>query len=87
LDQARNYLVFQLSPKLAAEIVSYEAFVFTNADVSAVDLKVEEAADTSWPSVADTSTPGDVVELARALFGFGDRVFVCECRWPICPLE
>lgn len=68
-----------LTPEVADEIASYAMVIFLDADASAADLSIEVVEELrSPPALTHFSTPAQIVELSRALFGFEGRAFVCR---------
>lgn len=71
--------VLQLTPELAAEIADYSTVIFLDADASATDLSIDPVLPpASPPSLSHIATPGEIVALSSALFGFRGRAFVCR---------
>jgi Ni,Fe-hydrogenase maturation factor len=68
--------VLQLTPEVAADIARYEAVVFIDADAASALPCMEEARECSPLALTHASSPGEVVALARALFGFEGHAWV-----------
>ena len=74
--------LLQLTPEMAEEMAGYDAVIFMDADVGAIDLSVDPInpidKQRSPPALSHISRPADIVGLARALFGFAGRAFLCR---------
>lgn len=71
--------VLQLTPELAAEIVLYNTVVFIDADINAKQLRIEQVQATPAPSLlTHVARPSEIVALARSLFGFSGRAYICH---------
>ena len=76
--------VVQLTPEVAADIVPYDVVVFIDADVSAAEVDIQEVGShkveqsLARSSLTHTSTPAQIVELAKTLFGFSGRALICQ---------
>jgi hydrogenase maturation protease len=71
--------VLQLTPEIAAEISAYRTVVFVDADSSVGAACVAPVAPVPAPSpLTHASTPAEIVALARVLFGFTGRAYVCH---------
>ncbi len=79
LLDAEARAVFQLRPELAEDIAGYDTVVFIDADAGAEELSIG-AVDDLPPSRLFThvSTPAEIVALARSLFDFSGRAFLCR---------
>jgi Ni,Fe-hydrogenase maturation factor len=76
-SESRSFL--QLTPEVAAEIASYDVVVFIDADVQVGDLSIDEVDESTCPPpLTHAATPGQIVRLARSMFGFGGRALVCR---------
>jgi Ni,Fe-hydrogenase maturation factor len=81
---SRSFL--QLTPETAEDIAGYSAVIFIDSDAGAVDLAIESIDRLpSSPVFSHISSPAQVVQLSRALFGFGGRALLC--RIPVCDLS
>lgn len=70
---------FQLTPEHAAEIAGYDAVVFVDADAEAGQTIVEPLRERQLPpQMTHIWSPAEIVALARALFRFTGRAFVCR---------
>ncbi len=71
--------VLQLTPELASQIAPYDAVIFIDADVSLQAPRMKEIHSTTRASrLTHVSTPHEIVALARALYRFTGRAFVCR---------
>ncbi|HTW65677.1 MAG TPA: hydrogenase maturation protease [Bryobacteraceae bacterium] len=71
--------VMQLTPELAAEIARYDSVIFVDASLSSTEVRMESIANRpSVPQLTHVSTPGEIVALSRALFGFSGRAHACH---------
>jgi hydrogenase maturation protease len=78
----------QLTPEIASECAGYDPVIVIDADVSASVLKLRSLPDgTGMLRKAFTHAPGpeDIVAIARSVFGFRGRAFLC--RIPVSDLE
>lgn len=70
--------VTQLTPEIAAELAGHDPVIFIDADVRATTVEIDPVDErTCGPALTHASTPGEIVALARALFGFAGRAFLC----------
>jgi len=71
--------VFQLTPELAEDLAGAQTVVFIDASVAAAEVMIEpvEAAAGSTP-MSHSLAPPEVVALARVLFGFEGRAWLCH---------
>jgi len=72
--------VLQLTPELAAEIASAESVLFLDADLSSAQPCVEPIPENACrtPPLAHSMSPPEVVALARRLYGFCGKAFLCR---------
>jgi Ni,Fe-hydrogenase maturation factor len=81
--------VMQLTPEVAADIAGYDTVIFIDADVRvgtfcAGTLSIEplDHSDSdpavSPPALTHVVSPAEIVQLSRALFGFGGSAFLCR---------
>jgi len=71
--------VTQLTPEIAAEIANYATVVFVDADVRALDIEIAPVVDELAPSLlTHVLRPSEVVGLARILFGFHGKAYLCR---------
>ena len=70
--------VHQLTPELAWEVARAEAVVFIDADVSAMEPRLEPVGEPHASLLGHAMTPEEVVYLARGLYGFTGEAFVCR---------
>lgn len=71
--------VMQLTPELAAVMPAYRTVVFVDADSGADEAGIRAIDEVAAPSpLTHASTPAQVVALARVLFGFAGRAYVCH---------
>lgn len=78
--------LLQLTPEVAEDIAGYDAVIFIDADAGAADLSIEALEEwSSPPLLTHFSTPAEIVELSRALFGFAGRAILC--RIPVADLS
>ena len=71
--------VHQLTPELAPEIARFSRVVFIDADAGSNALSIEPLrATTPRSPLTHAATPGEVVALAGALFGFAGEAFLCR---------
>ncbi len=70
--------VIQLTPEIAAEIAGHDPVIFIDADAGAERIRIQPVSSTrAHAALTHVSTPAEVVALARALYGFSGRAFVC----------
>ena len=71
--------VLQLTPELAEEIAGYAEVIFIDADAAAEEPRIDPIAG-HIPSVPLThsSSPREIVALARAFYGFSGHAFLCH---------
>ncbi len=78
--------VLQLTPEVAAEIAPYSTVVFVDADVNAQQVRMEPVDAAHAPSaLTHVSRSSEIVALARTLFGFSGRAYIC--RIPVSDLS
>jgi hydrogenase maturation protease len=70
--------MLQLTPEVAEEIAPFALVVFVDASVTAGVPHLEPVAECPESSLTHTCSPGAIVALARALFGFAGRAYVCH---------
>ena len=71
--------VLQLTPELAPELSGFDPVVFIDADVGAGAVKIEACGESgSPPTLSHGTEPASLVALARQLFAFEGRVFLCR---------
>jgi len=71
--------VMQLTPELADEIRSYDVVVFVDAHVNAKLPVIREVNKVLAPfPLTHVASPAEVVAVARALFGFSGKAYVCR---------
>jgi Ni,Fe-hydrogenase maturation factor len=71
--------VLQLAPEIAEEIARYNPVLFIDADVSAKRVRIHPVDSASAaPPLTHVSSPGEIVALARELFGFSGCVYTCH---------
>lgn len=76
---AQSLSVQQLTAELAAEIAPYDRVLFLDADVTAAEVRIEPvSAKTGAAPLSHSSSPGEIVALAAALYGFTGQAFVCR---------
>lgn len=76
----------QLTPEMAELILGYETVVFVDADARGRDLRFDPIEEPPGATaLTHFSSPANVVALARALYGFTGRAFVC--RIPVADLS
>ncbi len=69
----------QLTPETAAEFAGRDHVVFLDADAAAAKVSLEAVRDVCSPaSLTHTLGPREVVALARALYGFAGRAWLCR---------
>jgi hydrogenase maturation protease len=69
----------QLAPEVAEEIAAYATVVFLDADQSAGEVILETVDERpTRRSLTHISSPGEIVVLARALFGFTGEALLCR---------
>lgn len=69
----------QLTPEHAAEIAAYDVVVFVDADAEAGDTVIETLRESQLPpQMTHIWSPAEIVALARALFRFTGRAFICR---------
>lgn len=69
----------QLTPEIAAEIARFDRVIFLDADVRALTLTIEPvAARTPRSPLTHAASPGEIVALSRALFGFTGEAILCR---------
>ncbi len=80
LLDAESLAVFQLTPEVAAHLAGYDTVLFIDADAAVVELKIEPVDESGSPSGVFThsSSPSEIVTLARSLYGFGGQALVCR---------
>ncbi|HUA82507.1 MAG TPA: hypothetical protein VMB85_01515 [Bryobacteraceae bacterium] len=79
VEQMDRRWCFQLTPEHATEIAGYDAVVFIDADTGAGQTMVEPLRESPLPpQVTHLWSPAEIVALARALFRFAGRAFVCR---------
>ncbi len=70
---------FQLMPERAEDLSGFDTVVFVDASVATAEVKLEPVEDASGSTpMSHSLTPGEVVALARALFGFTGRAWLCH---------
>jgi hydrogenase maturation protease len=71
--------VFQLTPELAEDLAGAQTVVFIDASVATAEVALEpvETGAGSTP-MSHSLAPAEVVALARALFGFEGRAWLCH---------
>jgi hydrogenase maturation protease len=67
--------ILQLTPELAADIGDYSEVIFIDADVQASEVELNELRK-AGQAYSHSVGPGEVIELARGLYGFFGRAFV-----------
>jgi hydrogenase maturation protease len=71
--------VFQLTPELAEDFAGKDTAFFIDASVATGEVMLEEVEAGPGPaSISHTLAPADVVALARALYGFTGRAWLCH---------
>ena len=71
--------VQQLMPELAQELTGFGRVVFLDADARCMNLVIEPLpALVSRSPLTHAADAGEIVALARALFGFTGEAFVCR---------
>lgn len=70
--------VLQLTPELAEEIASYNLVVFLDASATATKPRLEPVEPSLRSPLTHVSSPGEIVALARSLFGFDGRAYLCH---------
>jgi hydrogenase maturation protease len=71
--------LIQLTPELAPDIAPYDRVLFLDADASATIPQIEPiAAAPSAPTLSHASSPVEIVHLARALFKFRGKAYICR---------
>jgi len=71
--------VLQLTPEHAAEIASFNLAIFVDADVDALELRIENIrAEESRAPLTHVSTPGQIVAIARNVFAFSGKAYYCR---------
>jgi hydrogenase maturation protease len=71
--------VFQLTPEVAEELAGAGTVVFIDASVAAAEVMLEPvAAGAAASPVSHSLAPWEVVEIARALYGFAGRAWLCH---------
>jgi hydrogenase maturation protease len=71
--------VFQLTPELAEDLAGVETVVFIDASVATDEVMLEAVeAGAGAAAISHTLAPGEVVALAKALFGFDGRAWLCH---------
>jgi hydrogenase maturation protease len=71
--------VLQLTPEIAAEIEGYDSVVFVDADVTVARLTMAPVNESELcPALTHASTPPEIVELSRSLFGFAGTALLCR---------
>ena len=70
--------VLQLTPELAEEIASFELVVFLDASMTATKLHLEPVGPSAGSPLTHFCSPGEIVALARGLFGFAGRAYLCH---------
>ena len=74
--------LIQLSPEVAEEIALFDLVVFLDASATATEPGVEPVAEPARPTSGSPFThvcsPSEIVALARRLFGFSGRAYLCH---------
>lgn len=71
--------VFQLTPELAEDFAGRERVVIIDASLAAQDVMLEPVGPAVAPAaISHTLAPAEVVSLARALYGFQGRAWLCH---------
>jgi len=72
--------LFQLTPEIAEELVGFEVVLFIDADASAAAVSLEPLVSSAVEAAMLThvSRPAEIVVLARILFGFSGRAWLCR---------
>jgi hydrogenase maturation protease len=71
--------VFQLTPELAEELAGAGGVIFIDASVAVSQVTIEPVPEDAGASpLSHSLAPGEVVALARALYGFAGRAWLCH---------
>ncbi|MGP0076067.1 MAG: hypothetical protein ACLPWF_29460 [Bryobacteraceae bacterium] len=70
--------VLQLVPEVAEEIASFDLVVFVDASVTATRPRLEPVGPSAGSPLTHVCSPGEIVALARSLFGFVGRAYLCH---------
>ena len=71
--------LIQLTPEVAEDIAGYDAVIFLDADARAADSNIETLDESrSVSALTHVSSPAEIVELSRTLFGFAGQAFLCR---------
>jgi hydrogenase maturation protease len=71
--------VLQLTPEMAEEIAAHDTVVFVDADVSVSEPRIEVVNSLPCSSpLTHVARPDEIVALARSLFEFSGRAYVCR---------
>jgi len=76
----RTRSLLQLNPEIAFEIANAKSVFFVDADVSGHQPTIEPipSLNSTQPPLSHQVTPGEIVTLARKLFGFSGQAFLCR---------
>jgi Ni,Fe-hydrogenase maturation factor len=75
---AERRAVLQLTPEMAEEIASFDLVVFLDASVTATEPLLEPVRPSAGSPLTHVCSPGEIVALARSLFGFAGRAYLCH---------
>ena len=79
VPDSRTLSVLQLTPELAAEISGFDTVVFLDADQYAVRVNLTPVpVSPPAPALSHVSGPGEIVALARSLYGFIGDAWCCR---------
>ncbi len=71
--------VFQLTPEIAEDLTGYGTVVFVDASVATDEVKLEPVEPGAGPApISHSLAPAEVIALARELFGFEGRAWLCH---------
>lgn len=71
--------LFQLTAEVAADLVGHERVLFVDADLAAAEVAIQPVEErTCLSALTHVASPGDIVALSRALYGFSGDAFVCK---------
>lgn len=71
--------VLQLTPEIAEGIAPHDTVVFIDADVRVSEPQIDEVNSLPCSSpLTHVARPAEIVALARSLFGFSGKAYVCR---------
>jgi hydrogenase maturation protease len=71
--------VVQAAPELAPDIAESDCVIFMDADVEPGEPRIEEIGSAAARSpIGHAIAPAEIVQLARILYGFKGRAFLCR---------